>query len=140
LIFDSKALDVSNAIVGIVLLAAPDYDNPSQQVVRIPRKFFPFIAGKELFYITSKNFVKRPLDLKVKSGYVTLSEAMQYISNGRDTTKNFKVLTTPLKDVASLPAKDLAKYVLHSFVMVDNPSSSEYHNPDTDSFSYHQSS
>jgi hypothetical protein len=30
LIFDSKALDVSNAIVGIVLLAAPDYDNPSQ--------------------------------------------------------------------------------------------------------------
>ena len=128
LIFDSKALDVSNAIVGIVLLAAPDYDNPSQQVVRIPRKFFPFIAGKELFYVTAKNFVKRPLNLKVKSGNVTLSEAMQYISNGRDTTKNFRVLTTPLKDVASLPAKDLAKYVLHSFVMVDNPSSSEYHN------------
>ena len=128
LIFDSKALDVSNAIVGIVLLAAPDYDNPSQQVVRIPRKFFPFIAGKELFYVTAKNFVKRPLNLKVKSGSVTLSEAMQYISNGRDTTKNFRVLTTPLKDVASLPAKDLAKYILHSFVMVDNPSSSEYHN------------
>ena len=127
LIFDSKALDVSNAIVGIVLLAAPDYDNPSQQVVRIPRKFFPFIAGKELFYVTAKNFVKRPLNLKVKSGSVTLSEAMQYISNGRDTTKNFRVLTTPLKDVASLPAKDLAKYILHSFVMVDNPSS-EYHN------------
>ena len=128
LIFDSKALDVSNAIVGIVLLAAPDYDNPSQQVVRIPRKFFPFIAGKELFYVTAKNFVKRPLNLKVKSGSVTLSEAMQYISNGRDTTKNFKVLTTPLKDVASLPAKDLAKYILHSFVMVDNTLSSEYHN------------
>ena len=128
LIFDSKELDVSNAIVGIVLLAAPDYDNPSQQVVRIPRKFFPFIAGKELFYVTAKNFVKRPLNLKVKSGKVTLSEAVQYISNGRDTTKNFKVLTTPLKDVASLPAKDLAKYVLYSFAMVDNPSSSEYHN------------
>ena len=128
LIFDSKALDVSNAIVGIVLLAAPDYDNPSQQVVRIPRKFFPFIAGKELFYVTAKNFVKRPLNLKVKSGTVTLSEAVQYISNGRDTTKQFKVLTTPLKDVASLPAKDLAKYVLYSFAMVDNPSSSEYHN------------
>ena len=128
LIFDSKTLDVSNAIVGIVLRAAPDYDTPSQQVVRIPRKFFPFIAGKELFYITSKNFVKRPLDLKVKSGNVTLSEAVQYISNGRDTTKNFKVLTTPLKDVASLPAKDLAKYILHSFVMVDNTISSEYHN------------
>ena len=128
LIFDSKELDVSNAIVGIVLLAAPDYDNPSQQVVRIPRKFFPFIAGKELFYVTAKNFVKRPLNLKVKSGKVTLSEAVQYISNGRDTTKQFKVLTTPLKDVASLPAKDLAKYVLYSFAMVDNPSSSEYHN------------
>ena len=128
LIFDSKELDVSNAIVGIVLLAAPDYANPSQQVVRIPRKFFPFIAGKELFYVTAKNFVKRPLNLKVKSGKVTLSEAVQYISNGRDTTKQFKVLTTPLKDVASLPAKDLAKYVLYSFAMVDNPGSSEYHN------------
>ena len=128
LVFDSKALDVSNAVVGIVLRAAPDYDNPSKQVVRIPRKFFPFIAGKELFYVTAKNFVKRPLNLKVKSGRVTLSEAVQYISNGRDTTKNFRVLTTPLKDVASLPAKDLAQYVLYSFVMVDNPSSSEYHN------------
>ena len=128
LVFDSKALDVSNAIVGIVLRAAPDYDTPSQQVVRIPRKFFPFIAGKELFYVTSKNFVKRPLNLKVKSGYVTLSESVQYISNGRDTTKKFMVLSTPLKDVASLPAKDLAQYILHSFVMVDNPSSSEYHN------------
>ena len=128
LVFDSKALDVSNAVVGIVLRAFPDYDTPSQQVVRIPRKFFPFIAGKELFYITSKNFVKRPLDLKVKSGYVTLSEAVKYNGDVEDTTKKFKVLTTDLKDVATLPSKDLAKYVLYGFEMLDNPSSSEYHN------------
>ena len=130
LIFDSKELDVSNAVVGIVLRASPDYATPSQNVVRIPRKFFPFLRGRDLFYITAKNYaVKRPLNLKVKSGYSTLSESVKYNEDAEDTTKKFKVLTTDLKDVAMLPSKDLAKYVLHCFVMLERPSSAEYNNP-----------
>ena len=61
LISDTEDIDVSNAVVGIVLRAT----GAKGTLVKIPRRFFPFTRGRDLFYVTGRNATtKRPLTLK----------------------------------------------------------------------------
>ena len=108
LISDTELIDVSNAVVGIVLLARME---SKKYIVRIPRKFFPFCKGRELFYVTLKNIAaKRPLNLKIAAGYTTLTETRRYVAPSKISHRMFGVLTTPLDNVPELPPSDLVNY------------------------------
>ena len=124
LISDTEYIDVSNAIVGIVLLAEREY---KEYVVRIPRRFFPFTRGRDLFYVTRKNVVvKRPLNLKLASSTTTLTEAKRY--RRRKNGDNFAVLTTSLDKVPELPAFDLSRYVAWCDDMISSDDAYAYQN------------
>ena len=124
LISDTEYIDVSNAIVGIVLLAEREH---KEYVVRIPRRFFPFTRGRDLFYVTRKNVVvKRPLNLKLASSTTTLTEAKRY--RRRKNGDKFAVLTTSLDKVPELPAFDLSRYVAWCDEMISSDDASAYQN------------
>ena len=125
LISDTEYIDVSDAIVGIVLLAEREH---KEYVVRIPRRFFPFTRGRDLFYVTRKNVaVKRPLNLKLASSTTTLTEAKRY-GRRKNNGDNFAVLTTSLDKVPELPAFDLSLYVAWCDDMVSSDDASAYQN------------
>lgn len=120
LISDTEYIDVSNAVVGIVLLASME---SKKYIVRIPRKFFPFCKGRELFYVTLKNIAaKRPLNLKIAAGYTTLTETKRYVAPSKISHSRFGVLTTPLDNVPELPPFDLVNYALLCVDMLDTGS------------------
>lgn len=125
LISDTEYIDVSNAIVGIVLLAEREH---KEYVVRIPRRFFPFTRGRDLFYVTRKNVVvKRPLNLKLASSTTTLTEANRYRLRKNNGDK-FAVLTTSLDKVPELPAFDLVNYAQTCVNMLFDTDSQAYQN------------
>ena len=120
LISDTEYIDVSNAVVGLVLLARRE---SKEYIVRIPRKFFPFCKGRELFYVTPENIAaKRPLNLKIAAGYTTLTETRRYVSPSKIRLRRFGVLTTPLDNVPELPTFDLVNYVRLCQDMLSNNS------------------
>lgn len=126
LISDTEYIDVSNAVVGIVLLAEREY---KEHVVRIPRRFFPFTQGRDLFYVTRKNVVvKRPLNLKLASSTTTLTEAKRYNAPPKISGAKFAVLTTSLDKVPELPAFDLSRYVAWCDEMISSVDASVYQN------------
>ena len=126
LISDTEYIDVSNAIVGIVLLAEREH---KEYVVRIPRRFFPFTRGRELFYVTRKNIAaKRPLNLKIAAGYTTLTETKRYVAPNKISPSKFGVLTTPLDTVPELPPFDLAIYAHTCVDMLADTDSQAYQN------------
>lgn len=126
IISDTEYIDVSNAIVGIVLLAEREY---KEYVVRIPRRFFPFTQGRDLFYVTRKNVVvKRPLNLKLASSTTTLTEAKRYSSTSKISGAKFAVLTTSLDKVPELPAFDLSRYVAWCDEMISSVGAAAYQN------------
>ena len=126
LISDTEYIDVSNAVVGIVLLAEREY---KEHVVRIPRRFFPFTQGRDLFYVTRKNVVvKRPLNLKLASSTTTLTESKRYSAPPRINGAKFAVLTTSLDKVPELPAFDLSRYVAWCDEMISSVDASAYQN------------
>ena len=123
LISDTELIDVSNAVVGIVLLARME---SKKYIVRIPRKFFPFLRGRELFYVTLKNIAaKRPLNLKIAAGYTTLTETKRYV---KFSHSRFGVLTTPLDNVPELPPVDLVNYARMCVDMLFDTNSQVYQN------------
>ena len=120
LISDTEYIDVSKAVVGIVLLARME---SKKYIVRIPRKFFPFCKGRELFYVTLKNITaKRPLNLKLAAGYTTLAETSRNVAPSKISHSRFGVLTTPLDNVPELPPFDLVNYALLCVDMLDTDS------------------
>ena len=120
LISDTEYIDVSNAVVGIVLLARME---SKKYIVRIPRKFFPFCKGRELFYVTLKNIAaKRPLNLKIAAGHTTLTETKRYVAPSKISHSRFGVLTTPLDNVPELPPSDLVNYARLCVDMLDTGS------------------
>ena len=126
LISDTELIDVSNAVVGIVLLAEME---SKKYIVRIPRKFFPFLRGRELFYVTRKNIAaKRPLNLKIAAGYTTLTETKRYVAPNKISPRKFGVLTTPLDTVPELPPFDLAIYAHTCVDMLADTDSQAYQN------------
>jgi hypothetical protein len=126
LISDTEYIDVSDAIVGIVLLAEREY---KEYVVRIPRRFFPFTRGRDLFYVTRKNVVvKRPLNLKLASSTTTLTEAKRYSPPLKINGAKFAVLTTSLDKVPELPAFDLSRYVAWCAEMISSDDAAAYQN------------
>lgn len=126
LISDTEYIDVSNAVVGIVLLARME---SKKYIVRIPRKFFPFCKGRELFYVTLKNIAaKRPLNLKIAAGYTTLTEAKRYVAPSKISHSRFGVLTTPLDNVPELPPFDLVNYARLCVNMLFDTDSQAYQN------------
>ena len=126
LISDTEYIDVSNAVVGIVLLARME---SKKYIVRIPRKFFPFLRGRELFYVTLKNITaKRPLNLKIAAGYTTLTETKRYVSHSKISHSRFGVLTTPLDAVPELPPFDLVNYARRCVNMLFDTDSQAYKN------------
>ena len=126
LISDTEYIDVSNAVVGIVLLA---WLESKKYIVRIPRKFFPFCKGRELFYVTLKNITaKRPLNLKLAAGYTTLAETSHNVAPSKISHSRFGVLTTPLDAVPELPPFDLVNYALLCVNMLFDTDSQAYQN------------
>jgi hypothetical protein len=126
LISDTEYIDVSDAIVGIVLLAEREY---KEYVVRIPRRFFPFTRGRDLFYVTRKNVVvKRPLNVKLASSTTTLTEAKRYSPPLKINGAKFAVLTTSLDKVPELPAFDLSRYVAWCAEMISSDDAAAYQN------------
>ena len=126
LISDTEYIDVSNAVVGIVLLARME---SKKYIVRIPRKFFPFCKGRELFYVTPKNIAaKRPLNLKIAAGYTTLTGTKRYVAPSKISPSKFGVLTTPLDTVPELPPFDLANYARLCENMLTDTDSQAYQN------------
>ena len=126
LISDTEYIDVSNAVVGIVLLARME---SKKYIVRIPRKFFPFCKGRELFYVTLKNIAaKRPLNLKIAAGYTTLTETKRYVAPSKISQSRFGVLTTPLDNVPELPPFDLVNYARLCVNMLFDTDSQAYQN------------
>ena len=124
LISDTELIDVSNAVVGIVLLARME---SKKYIVRIPRKFFPFCKGRELFYVTLKNIAaKRPLNLKIAAGYTTLTETRRYVAPSKISHRMFGVLTTPLDNVPELPPSDLVNYARLCVNMLSDTDSQVY--------------
>ena len=120
LISDTEYIDVSKAVVGIVLLARME---SKKYIVRIPRKFFPFCKGRELFYVTLKNIAaKRPLNLKIAAGHTTLTETKRYVSSSKIRHSRYGVLTTPLDNVPELPPFDLVNYARLCVDMLDTGS------------------
>ena len=113
LIFDTEDIDVSNAVVGIVLRAT----GREGSLVKIPRRFFPFTRGRDLFYVTGRNpTTKRPLTLKklelAKKPLEAVTSRPPKKTNG---LYNFPtaMLTTPIDKVKMLPLTTLALYVWH---------------------------
>jgi hypothetical protein len=113
LIFDTEDIDVSNAVVGIVLRAT----GLKGSLVKIPRRFFPFTRGRDLFYVTGRNpTTKRPLTLKklelAKKPLEAVTSRPPKNTNG---LYNFPtaMLTTPIDKVKMLPLTTLALYVWH---------------------------
>ena len=128
LISDTEFIDVSKAVVGIVLLARKEYKY-SEYIVRIPRKFFPFCKGRELFYVTYNNITaKRPLNLKIAAGYTTLTETKRYVAPSKISHSQFGVLTTPLDNVPELPPVDLVNYARMCLDMLSDIYSQAYQN------------
>ena len=126
LISDTEYIDVSNAVVGIVLLA---WLESKKYIVRIPRKFFPFCKGRELFYVTLKNITaKRPLNLKLAAGYTTLAETSHNVAPSKISHSRFGVLTTPLDAVPELPPFDLVNYAQTCVDMLTDTDSQAYQN------------
>ena len=126
LISDTEYIDVSNAVVGIVLLA---WLESKKYIVRIPRKFFPFCKGRELFYVTLKNITaKRPLNLKLAAGYTTLAETSHNVAPSKISHSRFGVLTTPLDAVPELPPFDLVNYAQTCVYMLTETDSQAYQN------------
>ena len=111
LISDTEDIDVSNAVVGIVLRATGAKDN----LVKIPRRFFPFTRGRDLFYVTGRNpTAKRPLTLKKLD--LTKKPLEAVTSRPPKNTNGFHnfptaMLTTPIDKVKMLPLTTLALYV-----------------------------
>ena len=112
LISDTEDIDVSNAVVGIVLRATGAEGN----LVKIPRRFFPFTRGRDLFYVTGRNTTtKRPLTLKKLELAKKPLEAVTSHQPKHTGLYNFPtaMLTTPIDKVKMLPLTTLALYVWH---------------------------
>ena len=112
LIFDTEDIDVSNAVVGIVLRAT----GLKGSLVKIPRRFFPFTRGRDLFYVTGRNpTTKRPLTLKKLELAKKPLEAVTSRPPKKTSLYNFStaMLTTPIDKVKMLPLTTLALYVWH---------------------------
>ena len=115
IVSDTEYLDVRHAVVGLVFLADT---SDSGSVVRIPRKFFSFLRGRELFYVTRKNvFVKRKLDLNVVSSPVRLTDAQRKHPSREQRNSSYRVLLTKAEDVAHLSDRDLLRYVAYCIEM-----------------------
>ena len=112
LISDTEDIDVSNAVVGIVLRAT----GLKGSLVKIPRRFFPFTRGRDLFYVTGRNpTTKRPLTLKKLELAKKPLEAVTSRPPKNTGVYNFPtaMLTTPIDKVKMLPLTTLALYVWH---------------------------
>ena len=111
LIFDTEDIDVSNAVVGIVLRAT----GREGSLVKIPRRFFPFTRGRDLFYVTGRNpTTKRPLTLKkLELAKKPLEKVTSRPPKNTNGVHNFPtaMLTTPIDKVKMLPLTTLALYV-----------------------------
>ena len=130
IISDTKELDVSNAIVGVVFMAFPE-GVKKENKVRIPRKLFPLVRDLDLFYVTRKNpVVKRPLNTKLGASNTTLTEAKRDTRERRGFT-HYRVLVTPLNDLSTLSLEGLARYCSLAKDMSENDySARSYLSPD----------
>lgn len=126
IVSDTEYLDVKHAIVGLVFLAEP---SDTGNVVRIPRKFFPFLRGRELFYVTQKNvYIKRKLDLNVVSSSVRLADTRRKPLGVKQRTSKYNVLLTKADTVASLSDSELLRYVDYCIEMTYDVYAAPYSN------------